>query len=617
MCGIVGCSFEDRDSVKGALRIIAHRGPDGSRVLSDRHATLGAVRLAIMDRSRRALQPMSAEGVWAALNGEIYNFPELRQALEEAGHRFSTCCDTEVVLHAYREWGEDCFSRLEGMFAIAIVDKGTIHLARDRMGIKPLYYSLNDGNILFGSEIKVILSFPGVPRDLDRDALTDYFRFRFVPGKRTLFRHIMRLPAGHRLRFTNSTIHMEQFSSAPQKQPRDLRSALTDAVTRHLQGDAPIGIYLSGGLDSSIIAALASQHTSDEIHSYTIALSGSNDESALATGVADKFGLTHHNITFDPRKQGLISRIAWFQDDLVADPVLLANYQLAEAASKQVKVILCGEGADELFGGYNHYSQLNLLSAAMRIPRIVRSAASAAVARLPVSLLDASFSYPASIGIAGRKRTAAMLRRKSAEEAYFSYVSLFDSSEKIPLRREPTHFPWPATLKNQPGKTFAERVMRFEQQEWLQHYILNKLDRMTMCCSLEGRVPYLSPEVVRLADSLPLGEKISHGSQKICLRQAFKPDLPAHIIKRKKYAFFALCDRESEQMLKEDALVLLERIPWPEELDKGACSDVINRMDGSLINQRQGFSVVLLFHWLEHFRSGSKIIKPRTRESAT
>ncbi len=611
MCGIVGCSFEDRDSVKRALRLIAHRGPDGSRVLSGSHATLGAVRLAIMDRGRRALQPMSAEGVWAALNGEIYNFPELRQALEKAGHRFSTSCDTEVVLHAYREWGEDCFSRLEGMFAIAIVDKGIIHLARDRMGIKPLYYSLNEGNIIFGSEIKTILSFPGLSRDLDRDALTDYFRFRFVPGQRTLFRHIKRLPAGHRLRFADSAIHMEQLSPAPQKQPLDLKSALTDAVMRHLQGDAPIGIYLSGGLDSSIIAALASRQTSKEMHSYTIALSGSNDESALAASVAEKFGLTHHNLTFDPKRQDIISRIAWFQDDLVADPVLLANYQLAEAASKQVKVILCGEGADELFGGYNHYGQLRLLSAAMRIPRIVRSAASAAAARLPVSLLDVIFQYPASIGIAGRERTAAMLRRKSAEEAYFSYVSLFDSEERMPLRRELTGFPWPATLKNQPGKTLAERVMRFEQQEWLQHYILSKLDRMTMCCSLEGRVPYLSPEVVRIADSLPLGAKISHGSQKVCLRQAFRQELPAHIIKRRKYAFFALCDHESEQMLKEDALALLERLPLPRELDKVACSDVINRMDGSLIRQRQGFSVALLFHWLEHFLSDSKIIKPR------
>src|SRR3989344_3635777 len=615
MCGIAGCSFPARKEVRDALKRLSHRGPDGGKVRCDTAATLGTVRLAIVDRDRRALQPMATGGVWASLNGEIYNFRELQERLIREGHAFATACDTEVVLRAYLQWGREAFSMFEGMFAIALRDSRdeTIHLARDAMGIKPLYYAIvrDEGqeHLVFASEIKALLAFPQLPLNIDRLAVAEYLAFRFVPGERTLLDGVRRLLPGHHLEWNRGHVHLSAIPRALHTgRAGDLKGLLAEATRRCMQGDAPIGIFLSGGLDSSIIAALCARIAPNPgaLYAFSIAISRENDESEFARQAADAAGLAYHKVTYEPLAEDF-ERIAWFQDDLVSDPVLLANYQLAREAAEHVRVVLCGEGADELFGGYAHYRMMEHVANMMRLPPGLRKAGGRLLSLVPTAAWDAVFPYPASIGSAGAARIHEILNASNPGSAYFPFVRMFDIQDAERLAGwgpRASMSAWSERLAAQPGGTFTERVMRFEQDQWLPHYILKKLDRMTMCHSLEGRVPFLSTEVVDIARTLPLAMKIGAGTNKRALRTAFVGSVPRGILRRKKYPFHVLGDSRFETMLREEVRSMLREAPWPDWLNKYECVWAAKRMDGSILRQRQAFSIVMLLHWLRHFMPG-------------
>ena len=367
MCGIFGFyGFEDKKLIKDMCNILGHRGPDNIGYFTDSKLSLGCTRLAIIDL-KKGNQPIFNEdqSICIVFNGEIYNFKLLRQELEKKGHRFSTNSDTEVIVHAYEQFGESCLTHFNGIFAFAIYDsnKKKLFLARDRIGIKPLYYTIINDCLLFASEIKSLLMYETIQRKVNKNAINLYLSFRYVPGSQTLFDGIYKLLPGHYLVFNKKEIKIRKFWNLDSKRvTHDLRfysenilKLLKDSVEKRLISDVPLGAFISGGLDSSAIVSLISKHM--DIKTFSVGFENETKANEL-TNAKDVAGFynTDHYETIVPRDSfKFLPKIIWHLDNLIGDPVIVPNYILSKLARKHVKVILCGEGADELFAGYVHH----------------------------------------------------------------------------------------------------------------------------------------------------------------------------------------------------------------------------------------------------------------------
>jgi len=524
-----------------------HRGPDQQGIFEGSEATLCAVRLKIIDLEGGDQPFVSDDGDTAiAFNGEIYNHREIRSQLETAGHRFHSTCDTETVLHAFLEWDTECFSRMRGMFAAAFwtESRKRLVLARDRMGIKPLYYYRSGDDVYFGSELKAILEHPSVSRQLDLEALDSYLSVNYVPGARTLIEGIRKVGPGHFLEWRHGRMRIEPWPQLARPQGRkcsleaakeELDGLLRAAVHEHLVSDVPLGVWASGGLDSSAILHYAAIQTPGRLKTFSVSFEGrSFDESRYFREIASVYGTDHHEFDLSPDRElpGAIEDFAYYSDEPSADAGALPVWFLSRMSRRHVTVALSGEGADELFGGYETYLADRLARPLRFVPSVARRLVLRTLDRyLPVSDEKIGLEYKLKRWIEGSWL--------HPDEAHFFWNGTFTNEQRQQILRGSNGNGLRA-LVDRLGIQSAgvvDRYLQVDQNYYLPDDILYKTDRMSMAHSLEVRPPFLDPRIVDFALSLPQNLKIRGFQQKVILRDLMRGKLPESVLNRKKTGF--------------------------------------------------------------------------------
>lgn len=555
MCGIAGTyhsdgSSADRELVERMTRSIAHRGPDGAGFHFDREVGLGHRRLSIIDLEGGS-QPIFNEddSIAVVFNGEIYNYIELRQELEQAGHRFRTHSDTEVIVHGYEQWGTACVGRFNGMFSFALWDSNRrrLFLARDHLGVKPLYYTRTSGRLAFASEVKSLLADPSLPRGVDTQALGELFTFRFVPAPRTLFHGISKLPAGHFLLAEGERVSIERFwnfiprhlSGSSEAQLVETYSELVqDAVRLQLRSDVPVGLFLSSGVDSGCLLALMRQQSAGEIHTFTIGFEGGErtNETDDARSVASRFGSHHHEWIIGPRDYlDYYDRYLWDLEEPLGNESAAAFYFVSKLAASQVKVALTGQGVDEPWAGYHRYLGLGMSEAYQRIPALVRHG----IIRPLVNALPRNERL---------KRGVASLDEPDLLTRFAKIYSFFTEDMRRALfvagrddiARHSGYDAKAAIAHLQSDVTHLDAVSQMlyvDTRASLPDDLLMVSDKTSMANSIESRVPFLDYRLVEFVESLPLRFKIRGGVGKYLHKKSIRKWLPDEVVYRRKKGF--------------------------------------------------------------------------------
>jgi asparagine synthase (glutamine-hydrolysing) len=549
MCGICGVvslngSSIDASALASMNETLVHRGPDSAGSFVEGRVGLAARRLAVIDLARGD-QPIGNEdgSIQVVQNGEIYNYRDLRASLERSGHRFSTASDTEVLVHLYEERGTQFVDELRGMFAIALWDgrERRLLLARDRFGIKPLYYSLTDSRLTFASELKALLAHPGFSRELDLDALDAYLAFSFVPAPLTIFRDASKLPPGSILTWNetdSSGVRIEQYArpgpvSASDVRSEDeaelaeeLRERLRDSVRAHLIADVPVGVLLSGGIDSSLLTAFAALEGSERVRTFTIGFDEPGfDERAAARLVTERYETEHHELVVRPNAIDLLPALTEAFDEPFADSSAIPTYLVSKLAREHVTVALSGEGGDELFGGYNYYVGHALAPMFGRASTALRPL----VERLPTSSANAST-------LDWRLKRFVRGARLAPLDRHYEWKSVMSPDARAELvRPERRGSSDPLQLlqnryEESVGAEGLARLMDVDLGVFLVDDMLVKTDRASMAHSLEARVPILDPVVAEIGLALRSRQKVRRLSKKRLLRRAAAPLLPRQII---------------------------------------------------------------------------------------
>lgn len=557
MCGIAGV-FEykdrketDRNILFDMLAAIEHRGPDDRGVLLAGNLSMGMQRLSIIDLAG-GKQPISNEDgtITIVFNGEIYNYRELQQKLRARGHTLSTASDTEVIVHLYEDLGEDCVKELRGMFGFAIWDskRQRLFVARDRLGIKPLYYKDHDGALIFASEIKSILTHPEVQATLDLQGLGHYLSLKYVPAPETMFEGIRALPPAHTLVCDRNGIRIQQYwnlSFAANEEhhgseelcAEQLETLLRESVRLHLVSDVPFGAFLSGGVDSSLIVALMHQVMDVPVKTFSVGFQGGGAESfselPYARLVAEQFGTDHHEIYVTPDDlMNLAEKVVWHLDQPIADNACVANYMVSKLASQHVKMVLTGEGGDELFAGYARYAGEQLSSLFRFVPWPAKSLALGVAQRLP--------------GLRRPKVALLALCQPDELTRLVNWFPLFNRTRKSSLLNEELFHQladpyadavFRSQLNQADTKDWLSRMLYVDTKLWLPDDLLARGDKTSMATSLEGRVPLLDHKLVEFAASLPSNMKIKRLARKYLLKKVARKWLPSEVIDRKKEGF--------------------------------------------------------------------------------
>jgi asparagine synthase (glutamine-hydrolysing) len=563
MCGICGVfnpssgASPDRAVLDAMSRSIAHRGPDDDGSFLDGGVGLAARRLSIID-VEGGHQPIANEDrtIWIVFNGEIYNHERLRLLLSKLGHRFQTRADTEVVVHAYEEFGPDCVRYLNGMFAFAIWDASgrKLFLARDRFGIKPLFYTLVGDELVFGSELKAILQHPRVERRIDVLALNEYLSFEYVPTPRTIFRGIRKLPPGHTLSYSVKGAELTRYwdlslrksESRPPVSWRDyqerLRHELEQAVRKEMVSDVPIGVLLSGGLDSTTVLAMMTRSSPRRVKSFSIAFEEKSfDESRYARLAASALGSDHHELTVTSDMMAeLVPRLMDVLDEPFADSSIVPTYFLSRFAREQVKVVLGGDGGDEMFAGYPTLQAHRLIEYYERwVPFFVRaSLVPRIIDRLPVSKDNISFDFKARRFISGRGVPVASRHHR--------WLGAFLPQEKrslfVPELVQDDVDTYEVAYEHQrrcDAQESMNQLLYLDQKLYLEGDILTKVDRASMATSLEVRVPFLNHSLAEYVAEIPHELKLRGLKTKFLLKKAMEGALPREIVRRPKKGFNA------------------------------------------------------------------------------
>ena len=555
MCGIagfVGRNGRDEGANEVSARrlrqmcdVIQHRGPDDEGMFVGDGAALGMRRLSIIDLAG-GHQPIRNEDgtIWVVFNGEIYNYRALRAELAASGHTFYTDTDTETIVHAYEQWGDDAFTHLRGMFGIALWDRRTrtLLLARDRVGIKPLHYAEHDGRLSFGSEIKSILAGDGTARSLDPVALGHYLSFLYTPGHASIFNGIRKLPPGHVLRWHDGHLTVrrywdlpvgESFTGSMQNATDTLTTILADAVRSHLVSDVPIGALLSGGVDSSLVVGLMARASSRPIKTFSIGFDEpAFDELDAARRLARHFSTDHHEFVVRPDALGVVDSLVQHFDEPFGDSSAIPTWYVFQMARRHVTVVLSGDGGDELFGGYDRYLPHPRVAAFDSLTGSAgRTVAGLAWPLLPHGRTGKNFLRHVAQHAPGRYLDSIRLFQPDELNALLSTevgesISA-DGASTLAARRfdQWRALPWPS------------QMMRFDLDTYLPEDILTKVDRMSMAHSIESRVPLLDHNVVAFAASLPHDMKIRQSERKCVLKQAAAGILPAEVLGRRKQGF--------------------------------------------------------------------------------
>lgn len=549
MCGIVGAVGGDkglivnREIAEAMCQAIEHRGPDDRGMLYAPPAFIGMQRLSIIDLDS-GHQPIHNEdkSIWVVFNGEIYNYRELRQELETCGHRFYTQSDSECIVHAYEEYGERCFERFRGMFAIAIWDQrhARLVLARDRLGKKPLYYAHVNGNLIFGSELKSLLLVPGVGHELLDDAIYDYMLYGYIPTPRSIFADIHKLRPGYSLRYEQNRVTQRrywQLTFKPKWQGDEaeltqrLHDHLDDAVRVRLMSDVPFGAFLSGGLDSSVIVALMARHMDRPVKTFSIGFKeAAYNELNDARQVAQHVGAEHHELVVEPEAVMLAEKLVWHFDEPFADSSAIPTYLVSQMAAEHVKMVLSGDGGDEAFAGYERYRKYAIMEKLRRfsppglpggLRMLGRSVPGGIGRRLSWLGERLSLPYPddylSGVALCTPQQAAALLGRPDAQAAgYGDLAECFSTDEEIDK---------------------IDRIVGGDVSSYLLDDILVKVDRMTMANSLEARAPLLDHKLMEFAARLPVSLKLRSSGGKYLLRQVARSLLPESILNKRKQGF--------------------------------------------------------------------------------
>lgn len=622
VCGIAGIlelsgQPADAAAIQAMTDALVHRGPDDEGFYLDGPVGLGFRRLSIIDVAG-GHQPLANEdgSVWIVFNGEIYNFKELRVDLAARGHHFRTQTDTEVIVHLYEEYGEGCLDRLRGMFALAVWDgrRRQLFLARDPFGIKPLYYSCNGRRLLFGSEIKCLLEVPGVEREVDRESFWHYLTFQYVPEPRTMFQGVQKLPPGHLLVARGGSVEVKRYFSiefSPQDKPvaefaDELLACLRGSVRVHMNSDVPRGAFLSSGVDSSAIVALLREL--EDVQTFTVGFEGAGGQSeiAYARQTADALKTRHRDtvVTAD-RYWNALPRLVFQQDEPVADPSAIALHFVAELASQYVTVVLSGEGADEIFGGYTIYREPMSLRMFDCLSPGLRGAVGEAAGLLPEGMRGRGFLIRGS---------------KSLRERFFGNAFLFGEREKALFVTSPagvSSLDVTGALYDRIGAYDPVSQMQYiDLHTWLPGNILMKADKMTMGNSLELRVPFLDKEVFALAARIPVEGRLQGGTTKYVLREAVKRILPPAVARRPKLGFPV----PTRRWLREDHYAAARELIG----DSGGGGGLFDRAyalrlldehrDGVRDNARKVWAVVIFVLWWQIYIEGSRPFRPRVSD---
>jgi asparagine synthase (glutamine-hydrolysing) len=560
MCGICGVFFSqpikhvDRDTLAAMNRQITHRGPDDDGFFVQDNVGLATRRLSIID-VQTGHQPLSNEdgSVWIVFNGEIYNHQELRKDLEARGHRYRTHSDTESIVHLYEEYGINCVERLRGMFAFAIWDrsKRRLFIARDRLGVKPLYYRYHGDVLLFGSEIKSILAYPGVHAEFDSSTLAEYLAFGYITGERTMYSDIRKLMPGHILIVGDTgQLQISQYwdlstTSDDESQPREYyvsqyRKELEQCVASHLMSDVPLGVFLSGGLDSSAMAALTTKIRNEPIETFSVGYGEKSfSELPYARSVARHLNSKHHEVHLSQNEFfETLPRLIWHEDEPIVWPSSVSLYFVARLAREKVTVVLTGEGSDETLGGYTRYAWTLLNT---RMDRVYRSLTPAPLRRL---LRNQLITSPLS-GSLKRKLQHTFLGRDGASWSSFyfdNFYSAFSAAEQDELltseAKRVANDPYAGSMYywNRSSGDLLHRLLYTDIKTYLVE-LLMKQDQMSMAASVESRVPFLDHKLVEFTATIPAKYSLDGITGKSILKAAVADLLPNSIVYRKKMGF--------------------------------------------------------------------------------
>jgi asparagine synthase (glutamine-hydrolysing) len=631
MCGICGkLNFEKGASVNpGLIRAmmdtIRHRGPDDEGLHVDSEMGLGFRRLSIIDLSS-GHQPISNEDgtVWIVFNGEIYNYRELRSFLLSKGHVFTTQTDTEVIVHLYEEFGTECLEKLRGMFAFAIWDQKTktLFLARDRVGIKPLYYALTDKTIVFASEIKAILTDPAISRSLAPEIIDRFLTFLYVPGEETLLKGVSKLAPGHYLLAKDGKTEILQYWDLNFHKPserlsmkdaeNELSNLLAEVVELHMIADVPVGVLLSGGVDSTAVLSCVAERTDKEISSFTVGFadSGFADERPYAKLAAEAFGTRHYDMTITADDfAAFLPQYVWHMEEPVCEPPAVALYYVSKLARNYVKVLLSGEGGDEAFAGYDNYRNIMWLERLKQLWPGGNGAASWGISRLN--------SWVQSAKVA--KYTP--LVNATFPDYYYSRTStpyrysgngigeLYSTDFLKSIDREYTIEPVRRLFSAVKDQGILDQMLYIDTKTWLPDDLLVKADKMTMANSLELRVPLLDHRLLEFAASLPPEYKLNGFALKYIWKKALAKRIPSSILKRKKAGFPVPYEFWLRNNLKEQVRDILTDRRTTERgyFRKAAVEKLINTNRDIGTYSKEIFSLVALELWHRMFLDGEPV----------
>ncbi|MBW2991625.1 asparagine synthase (glutamine-hydrolyzing) [Candidatus Woesearchaeota archaeon] len=532
MCGICGVWDSEENIEKELIDSMAealnHRGPDDSGIFVDKNIGLGHKRLSIIDLST-GRQPIHNEDgtMWIVYNGEFYNFLEERAKLMEKGHNFYTNTDTEVVLHLYEEYGSECVNKMNGMFAFAIYDSNMkrLFLARDRLGIKPLVYFFDGRRFAFASEIKSLLKDLYIDKEIDLKAVNDFFRFGFIPAPNTIFRNIKKLPPARTLLLQQNKLYIKEYwdvdFSFKQKHnlEAELKNRLKESVKLRLVSDVPLGAFLSGGVDSSAVVGMMSRLI-DNVRTFSIGFEDQDyNELEYAKKVAEIFNTNHKEFVLKPAKFDLFPRLVYYLDEPFADPSIIPTFMVSNIAARHVKVILTGDGGDELFAGYDRYQKGRIEGIYSKLPGIIRD---------PVTSV---FRKNERIN-----RILTLGNIQDDEYRFFETNSLFTAEERHRLLNNPIQNPISIFHKSN-AASLLDKQLYADMKFLLPNQFLKKVDTASMANSLEARVPFLDHEFVEFAVSVPPNKKLNLLETKHILKKTVSSFVPKEVLYRKKQGF--------------------------------------------------------------------------------
>lgn len=557
MCGICGVIHRKKDhpvqfaDVKKMCDVIRHRGPDDEGQYVQANVGLGMRRLSIIDLST-GHQPIFNEDRSMAIvfNGEIYNHKDIRKELETKGHVFATKTDTEAIIHAYEEWGVDCVQKLNGMFGFAIWDgrKDRLFLARDRVGIKPMYYYVDENQLAFGSELKSIVQLDSVPREIEPKALDTFLTFEYIPSPYSIFKNIFKLPPGHWMLYENGEAKIRQYwhleykksNASTAELERKLEELLEDAVNIRLMSDVPLGAFLSGGLDSSSIVAMMTRHQKDPVKSFSIGFDEATyNELPYARAIAEKFKTEHFEEIITPDAASLTEKILWMLDEPFGDFSVFPTYLVSEMARKNVTVVLSGDGGDELLAGYDTYIAQGVARRYAKLPAFLRKMAIEPIINaLPPTAKKKGFINKSKRFIEGARlpdflqhvRWMVFLQRAEKELLYSS-----DFSRS--LNGYNSHGFIEEYFSQVTSNDPLDQMEYVDIKSYLVDDILVKVDRMSMANSLEARVPFLDHRFVEFAATIPSELRLNGKRTKHILKSSLQHELPMNIIERGKEGF--------------------------------------------------------------------------------